>query len=112
MNNNKLTHHTIKLNGLEISNKSPLTLISGPCQLESLEHSMMIAQMLIEICAHNDFSFIFKSSFDKANRTSHLSKRGVGIEEGLKIFQKLKENLNISIMTDVHTPEQCEMVAK
>ena len=112
MNNNKLTHHTIKLNGLEISNKRPLTLISGPCQLESLEHAMMIAEMLIEICAHNDFSFIFKSSFDKANRTSHLSKRGVGIEEGLKIFQKLKENLNISILTDVHTPEQCELVAK
>ena len=112
MNNNKLTHHTIKLNGLKISNKRPLTLISGPCQLESLEHAMMIAEMLIEICAHNDFSFIFKSSFDKANRTSHLSKRGVGIEEGLKIFQKMKENLNLSILTDVHTPEQCELVAK
>ena len=112
MNNNELTHHTIDLNDMKISNRLPLTLISGPCQLESLEHSMMIAEKLIEICADNDFNFVFKSSFDKANRTSHLSKRGVGIEEGLKIFRKLKESLNVSILTDVHTPEQCELVAK
>ena len=112
MNNDELTHHTIELNDIKISNRLPLTLISGPCQLESLEHSMMIAEKLIEICADNDFNFVFKSSFDKANRTSHLSKRGVGIEEGLKIFRKLKESLNVSILTDVHTPEQCELVAK
>ena len=112
MNNDELTHHTIELNDIKISNRLPLTLISGPCQLESLEHSMMIAEKLIEICADNDINFVFKSSFDKANRTSHLSKRGVGIEEGLKIFQKLKEGLNVSILTDVHTPEQCELVAK
>ena len=72
----------------------------------------MIAEKLIEICAHHDVNFVFKSSFDKANRTSHRSKRGVGIDEGLKIFQKLKESLNMSILTDVHTPEQCELVAK
>ena len=112
MNNKELTHHTIELNDIKISNRLPLTLISGPCQLESLEHSMMIAEKLVEICADNDINFVFKSSFDKANRTSHLSKRGVGIEEGLKIFRKLKESLNISILTDVHTPEQCELVAK
>ncbi len=112
MNNNELTHHTIELNDIKISNRLPLTLISGPCQLESLEHAMMIAEKLIEICADNDINFVFKSSFDKANRTSHLSKRGVGIEEGLKIFRKLKESLNISILTDVHTPEQCALVAK
>jgi len=112
MNNNELTHHTIELNDIKISNRHPLTLISGPCQLESLEHSMMVAEKLIEICAYNDINFIFKSSFDKANRTSHLSKRGVGIEEGLKIFRKLKERLKISILTDVHSPEQCELVAQ
>ena len=112
MNNDELTHHTIELNDIKISNRLPLTLISGPCQLESLEHSMMIAEKLIKICADNDINFVFKSSFDKANRTSHLSKRGVGIEEGHKIFQKLKESLNVSILTDVHTPEQCELVAK
>ena len=112
MNNDELTHHTIELNNIKISNRLPLTLISGPCQLESLEHSMMIAEKLIKICADNDINFVFKSSFDKANRTSHLSKRGVGIEEGLKIFRKLKESLNVSILTDVHTPEQCELVAK
>jgi len=112
MNNNEITNHTIELNDMKISNKRPLTLISGPCQLESLEHAVMIAEKLIEICAQNDVNFVFKSSFDKANRTSHLSKRGVGIEEGLKIFQKLKETLNIPILTDIHTPEQCALVAK
>ena len=112
MNNNEFPHHTIELNGIKISNRRSLTLISGPCQLESLEHAMMIAEKLIEICAYHDINFVFKSSFDKANRTSHLSKRGVGIEEGLQIFQKLKESLKVSVLTDVHTPEQCELVAK
>ena len=112
MNNNESPDHTIELNELKISNKLPLTLISGPCQLETLEHAVMIGEKLIEICAHHDVNFVFKSSFDKANRTSHRSKRGVGIDEGLKIFQKLKESLNMSILTDVHTPEQCELVAK
>ena len=112
MNNNEFTHHTIELNDIKISNRRSLTLISGPCQLESLEHAMMIAEKLIEICAHHDINFVFKSSFDKANRTSHLSKRGVGIEAGLQIFQKLKESLKVSVLTDVHTPEQCELVAK
>ena len=112
MNNNKPPDHMIELNELKISNELPLTLISGPCQLENLEHAVMIAEKLIEICAHHDVNFVFKSSFDKANRTSHRSKRGVGIDEGLKIFQKLKESLNMSILTDVHTPEQCELVAK
>jgi 2-dehydro-3-deoxyphosphooctonate aldolase (KDO 8-P synthase) len=73
---------------------------------------MMIAEKLIEICDSNDINVVFKSSFDKANRTSHLSKRGIGIEEGLKIFQKLKNSLNIPTLTDVHTPEQCELVAQ
>ena len=112
MNNTEPPDHTIELNELKISNKLPLTLISGPCQLENLEHAVMIAEKLIEVCAHHDVNFVFKSSFDKANRTSHRSKRGVGIDEGLKIFQKLKESLNMSILTDVHTPEQCELVAK
>ena len=67
MNNTELTDHTIELNGLKISNKNQLTLISGPCQLESLEHAMMIAEKLIEICDRNAINFVFKSSFDKAN---------------------------------------------
>ena len=112
MNNDEPLDHTIELNELKISNKLPLTLISGPCQLENLEHAVMVAEKLMETCAHHDVNFVFKSSFDKANRTSHRSKRGVGIDEGLKIFQKLKESLNVSILTDVHTPEQCELVAK
>ena len=112
MNNTGIADRTIELNDLKISNTYPLTLISGPCQLESLEHAMMIAEKLIEICDRNAINLVFKSSFDKANRTSHLSKRGLGIDEGLNIFQKLKSSLNVSILTDIHTPEQCELVAK
>ena len=67
MNNTELADRTIELNDLKISNKHPLTLISGPCQLESLEHAMMIAEKLIEICDRNAINFVFKSSFDKAN---------------------------------------------
>ena len=109
MNNTELTDHTIELNGLKISNKYPLTLISGPCQLESLEHAMMIAEKLIEICDRNAINFVFKSSFDKANRTSHLSKRGLGIDEGLKIFQKLKSSLNTVSYTHLTLPTNREV---
>ena len=88
MNNDELTHHTIELNDIKISNKLPLTLISGPCQLESLEHSMMIAEKLIEICADNDINFVFKSSFDKL--TAHLISQSVALE--LKKVLKYFEN--------------------
>ena len=101
----------IKLNGINISNESSLILILGPCQLESLSHSTMIIETILNICEKHKLKFIFKSSFDKANRTSHSAIRGLGLDQGLKIFQELKAQFNVPILTDVHQPDQCELVA-
>ena len=101
----------IKLNDINISNDSSLTLISGPCQLEGLSHSIMIIETILSICEKYKLKFIFKSSFDKANRTSHSSIRGLGLDEGLKIFQELKAQFDVPILTDVHQPAQCQLVA-
>ena len=101
----------IKLNGISISNDSSLILILGPCQLESLSHSIMIIETILNICEKHKLKFIFKSSFDKANRTSHSSIRGLGLDQGLKIFQELKAQFDVPILTDVHQPAQCELVA-
>ena len=102
----------IKLNNFEISNDSPLTIISGPCQLESIDHSLNIAETLMKACSKFNANFIFKGSFDKANRTSMNGKRGLGIEEGLRVMQEVKSNLGCPTITDVHTAEQCSQVAK
>ncbi len=101
----------IKLNGINISNDSSLIFILGPCQLESLSHSIMIIETILNICEKHELKFIFKSSFDKANRTSHSSVRGLGLDQGLKIFQELKAQFDVPILTDVHHPTQCELVA-
>ena len=102
----------IELNNFEISNDSPLTIISGPCQLESVDHSLMIAEKLMETCHKFGANFIFKGSFDKANRTSMSGKRGLGIEEGLQVMQEVKLKLGCATITDVHTAEQCSKTAE
>ena len=102
----------ITLADFEISNDRPLTIISGPCQLEGLDHSLMIAEQLAKACADNGANFIFKGSFDKANRTSLSGKRGLGIEEGLRVMQEVKNRLGCPVITDVHTAEQCATVAE
>ncbi|MGY9052616.1 MAG: 3-deoxy-8-phosphooctulonate synthase, partial [Rhodobacterales bacterium] len=81
--------NTIKLKNFEISNDKPLTIISGPCQLEGLDHSLIIAEKLAKACDKFGANFIFKGSFDKANRTSLSGKRGLGIQEGLRIMQEI-----------------------
>ena len=111
MNNSKLLDHTIDINDLKISNKRPLTLISGPCQLENLEHAVMIAEKLIEICAHNDVKFIFKSSFDKANRSSVGGKRGLGLEKTLPIFAEIKKTFGCPVLTDIHNEQHCRILS-
>ena len=103
---------TVFLNNLEINNEKPFILIAGPCAIESREHAIEMATMIKEICSGLNINFIYKSSFDKANRSSIDSHRGIGIEEGLKTFQYLKDKLNISIITDVHEKEQCKEVAE
>jgi len=103
---------TIQLNDFEIANDKPLTIISGPCQLEGVDHSLMIAEQLAKACNENGANFIFKGSFDKANRTSLSGKRGLGIDEGLRVMQEVKEQLGCPVVTDIHTAEQCATVAE
>ena len=102
----------INCNNIIFSNDSDFCLISGPCQIESENHALDIAGKLKEITIKNNVKFVFKSSFDKANRTSINSKRGLGLEKSLKIFEKIKKEYNLNILTDVHTSEQCSLVAK
>lgn len=89
-----------------------LTLIAGPCAIESEEMSLQVATALKEICDKLDINYLFKSSFDKANRSSIHSPRGVGLQEGLKILKKVKEEVGVPVVTDVHEPWQCEQVAE
>ena len=103
---------TINCNGIKISNNEPLTLIAGPCQLESEQHSMDMAGKIKEIAKKFDIGFIYKTSFDKANRTSLKGKRGAGLENSLPVFDKIKKDLMIPVLTDIHNEEQCLAVSK
>ena len=102
----------INCNGIKISNKNPLTLIAGPCQLESEQHSMDMAGKIKEITDKFNIGFIYKTSFDKANRTSLTSKRGAGLEKSLPVFDKIKKELKIPVLTDIHSIEQCSIISK
>ncbi|MBK1634740.1 3-deoxy-8-phosphooctulonate synthase [Rhodovulum adriaticum] len=101
----------IEIGGLTVGNTRPLTVIAGPCQLESAEHALMIGRAMRDACAAAGAGYIFKASFDKANRTSLSGKRGVGLEHGLEILAEVKDSLDVPVLTDVHTPEQCAPVA-
>jgi 2-dehydro-3-deoxyphosphooctonate aldolase (KDO 8-P synthase) len=94
-----------------IGNDLPLNIIAGPCQLESSEHSLMIAKFMADACSKVGAGYIFKGSFDKANRTSISGKRGVGLSEGLKIMEKVKASVGCPVLTDVHDASQCSEVA-
>ncbi len=89
-----------------------LLVIAGPCQIESLDHCLMIGDALIKATGSLPVSLVFKSSFDKANRTSAASARGVGMDEGLKILQQVREKLGVPVLTDVHSEEQAMAVGK
>jgi len=102
---------TVKCGNIEISNSSNFCLIAGPCQLETEQHAMDMCDKIKEITSKLGVNFIYKTSFDKANRTSLKGKRGIGLEKSLPIFDKIKKELNVSILTDVHNIEQCSIVA-
>ena len=106
-----MKNNTIKCKNLLISNKKPLTLIAGPCQLESEQHALEMVRKIKKITSKLKINFIYKTSFDKANRTSLKSKRGIGLEKSLKIFHKIKKKFNVPILTDVHTVEQCKIIS-
>ena len=102
---------TIKCNSLTISNSAPFTLIAGPCQLESEKHAMDVAEKLKGITEELNLGLIYKTSFDKANRTSLKGKRGTGLEKSLPIFDKIRNTLKIPVLTDIHSIDQCDVVA-
>ena len=102
----------IDINGIKVGGKEPFALITGPCQLESLDHARMMAERIAEACAPTKTGFIFKASYDKANRSSISTKRGLGMEEGLTILSKIREEFGCPILTDVHDARQCAPAAE
>ena len=102
----------VKCNDIEIANNKKITLIAGPCQLESEQHAMDMSGKIKEIASKLNIGFVYKTSFDKANRTSLKGQRGVGLENSLPIFEKIKKELNIPILTDVHNEKHCEIVSQ
>ena len=102
----------VKCNKLTISNSNTFTLIAGPCQLESENHAIDVAKKLKEITQKLNIGLIYKTSFDKANRTSLKGKRGVGLEKSLPIFDKIRKDLNIPVLTDIHNIEQCKTISE
>jgi len=103
---------TVTLGNTQLSNEAPFALISGPCQLESLDHARMIVSTLKETCDALDIGFVFKASYDKANRTSVSGKRGPGIGKGLEILAAIREEFAIPVLTDVHDSSQCAAAAQ
>ena len=102
----------VNCRNFKISNNSALTLISGPCQMESEKHALNTAEKIMNIASDLKINFIYKTSFDKANRTSLHGKRGIGLENSLNVFKKIKDNLKIPVITDVHDIEQCKIIAE
>ena len=102
----------VNCNKIEISNDNKICIIAGPCQLETEQHAMDMAGKIQDITNKFGIGFIYKTSFDKANRTSLKGKRGLGLDASLPIFDKIKHELNIPILTDIHNIEQCSIVAK
>ena len=99
------------VHNITISNNLPMVLIAGPCQIESLDHAFDTANSIKETCDNLGIKFIYKSSFDKANRSSISTKRGIGIDEGLKILNSVKHHLGVPVLTDIHESYQAELCA-
>ncbi|KAB2837152.1 MAG: 3-deoxy-8-phosphooctulonate synthase [Caedimonadaceae bacterium] len=112
MQNRIVTIGSAPAKPLQMANHLPLTIIAGPCMLESRDHAMEMATALKELSLKVGMPLIFKTSFDKANRTSSASPRGAGLEKALEVFSEVREKIGLPVVTDVHTAEQCELVAK
>jgi len=102
---------TVSVGAARFGNELPLALIAGPCALESKAHALEMANALKEIAGRVGIGFVYKTSFDKANRTSAKSARGLGLEQALPIFAEVREKLKVPVLTDVHDAEQCARVA-
>ena len=105
-----MNQNIVSLNNISISNDLPITLIAGPCVLESHSHAKMMVEMLLKITTDLKINFIYKTSYDKANRTSLTGIRGLGLDSSLKIFSELKTEYGINILTDVHNANHCDLI--
>lgn len=103
--------HHVSVGNVRIGNDLPFVLLAGPCQMESEAHAFEMAQALVELCSSLDIPFIYKTSFDKANRTSISGERGIGLDKAMPIFEKIRSKFGCPVVTDVHTEKQCEEVA-
>jgi len=103
---------TVKCGSIEVSNLNKFCLIAGPCQLETEQHAMDMSGKIKEITSKLGIGFIYKTSFDKANRTSLKGKRGLGLEQSLPIFDKIRKEIEVPILTDIHNIDQCSIVAE
>lgn len=112
MDSKALTREVQIAPDIKVGGENDLLIIAGPCQIESLEHSLMIADHLQELTKRYPFKLVFKSSFDKANRTSLSGVRGPGIEEGLEVLSELKKRTGLATLTDIHTAEQAKLAAE
>jgi len=101
----------VAIGALRVGNDRPLTVIAGPCQLESEAHALMIAGAMAAACAAAGAQFIFKASYDKANRTSLAGRRGIGIAEGLRVLRAVRDAVGCPVLTDVHDAEQARIAA-
>ncbi|MEM1364693.1 MAG: 3-deoxy-8-phosphooctulonate synthase [Pseudomonadota bacterium] len=99
--------NSVQVGDFQIAKHEPLTIIAGPCQLESTDHAQMIGGQVAQMCARLGLNFIFKGSFDKANRSSITTQRGLGVDEGLKVLDSVRGSSGAPVLTDIHTAEQC-----
>ena len=106
-----MINKTVKCGKLTISNTNTFTLIAGPCQLENEKHALEVANQLKKMTDKLGIGLVYKTSFDKANRTSLKGKRGAGLEKSLPVFDKIRKQVDVPVLTDVHTIEQCEIVS-
>ena len=106
-----MKQNIVKCGNFEIANNKKITLISGPCQMESESHAIDLAYKIKEITNKLNINLIFKTSFDKANRTSLDGVRGLGLDKSLKVFDKIKNEINLPTLTDVHTVDQCSVIS-
>jgi 2-dehydro-3-deoxyphosphooctonate aldolase (KDO 8-P synthase) len=102
----------VQIGSITVANDAPLTLFAGPCALESRAHAIEMSTALKELTEKLGIGLVYKSSFDKANRTSHSSARGLGIDQALPIFAEIRETIGVPIVTDVHEPDQCAAAAQ
>lgn len=103
---------TVNIGSIEVANNNPIFIIAGPCQMESLDHARMMAEGIAKACEATGTQFVFKASYDKANRSSIGGERGLGIDKGLAILDKVKAEFGCPVLTDVHEPAQCAVAAE